>query len=119
MNFFDGTFQRDGQSAWVEVTGGIRFPVDPLVRGTEGQAVIYGIRPGHLHLVTSGDGGVPAEVQVIEPTGDDTLVFCRIGSVDACAGFVERHAFRPGETIRLAPKPANGHVFDAVSGRRV
>ena len=54
---------------------------------------------------------------MIEPTGDDTLVFCRIGALDACAMFVERHAFRPGETIKLMPRLSNGHVFDAGPGR--
>ncbi len=62
---------------------------------------------------------MPALVQVIEPTGDDTLVFCRIGDLDACAMFVERHAFRPGETIRLMPRLNNGHVFEAGTGRRL
>src|SRR5688500_16447922 len=96
MNFFEGIFRRDGRSAWVETPGDISFPVDPLIGGTDGQAVTYGIRPGHLHLVTdAAEPGVPALVQVIEPTGDDTLVFCRIGALDACAMFVERHAFRP------------------------
>ena len=52
MNFFEGTFRRDGRSAWVETPGDISFPVDPLIGGTDGQPVTYGIRPGHLHLVT-------------------------------------------------------------------
>src|SRR3954468_4457770 len=120
MNFFEGIFRRDGQSAWVETPGGISFPVDPLTGGSDGQPVTYGIRPGHLHLVTdAAEPGVPALVQVIEPTGDDTLVFCRIGSLDACAMFVERHAFRPGETIRLMPRLSNGHVFEAGTGQRL
>jgi multiple sugar transport system ATP-binding protein len=120
MNFFEGTFRRDGRSAWVEAPGDIAFPVDPLIGGTDGQPVTYGIRPGHLHLVTdSAQQGVPALVQVIEPTGDDTLVFCRIGGLDACAMFVERHAFRAGETIRLMPRLNNGHVFEAGTGRRL
>jgi len=120
MNFFEGTFRRDGRSAWVETPGDISFPVDPLIGGTDGQPVTYGIRPGHLHLVTDGaEPGVPALVQVIEPTGDDTLVFCRIGALDACAMFVERHAFRPGETIKLMPRLSNGHVFEAGTGQRL
>ena len=56
MNFFEGTFRRDGRSAWVETPGDISFPVDPLIGGTDGQAVTYGIRPGHLHLVTDAVG---------------------------------------------------------------
>ena len=120
MNFFDGTFRRDGRSAWVEAAGGVRFPVEPLTRAADGQAVTYGIRPGHLTLVTdSSEAGIPARIQVIEPTGDDTVVFCRMAEQEACAMFVERHDFRPGDTIRLMPKLASGHVFDATTGQRL
>ncbi|EWY39311.1 sugar ABC transporter ATP-binding protein [Skermanella stibiiresistens SB22] len=124
MNFFNGTFRRDGRAAWVEVAGDIRFPVEPLTRANDGQSVTYGIRPGHLTLV-NGDAapgfpkGVAATIQVIEPTGDDTVVFCRMANQEACAMFVERHAFRPGDTIMLMPRMANGHVFDSASGHRL
>ena len=33
--------------------------------------------------------------------------------------FRERHAFRPGETIRLKPDPLRAHLFDAASGLRL
>ncbi|QQP88472.1 sn-glycerol-3-phosphate ABC transporter ATP-binding protein UgpC [Skermanella sp. TT6] len=120
MNFFDGTFRRDGRSAWVEAAGGVRFPVEPLTRASDGQAVTYGIRPGHLTLVSdSSEAGIQARIQVIEPTGDDTVVFCRMAEQEACAMFVERHDFWPGDTIRLMPKLASGHVFDATTGQRL
>ena len=33
--------------------------------------------------------------------------------------FRERHAFKPGETIRLMPDAGKSHVFDGASGHRL
>jgi multiple sugar transport system ATP-binding protein len=42
-----------------------------------------------------------------------------IAGQDTTAVFSERHAFRPGETLALSPKPGMLHVFDAKSGKRL
>ena len=60
--------------------------------------------------------GVDATVEVVEPTGADTLVFARIGNQKICGAFSERHGFRPGERIALAPRLDCVHLFDAQSG---
>ena len=38
---------------------------------------------------------------------------------DLNAIFRERHEFRPGDRVTLAPMPACIHVFDAASGQRL
>jgi multiple sugar transport system ATP-binding protein len=83
---------------------------------TEGQEVVYGIRPEHLELA---DDGFPATVDVVEPTGSETMVFLHVGSKSIVALFRERHDFKPGQTVRLRPKPASAHLFDARSGKRL
>jgi multiple sugar transport system ATP-binding protein len=120
MNFIDGALRRDGPgTAWVEtaVTGD-RFAVDPAIDAPDGTPVTLGIRPEHLEIAADG-GGAEAVVSVVEPTGADTLVFCRFAGVDVCAMFDERHLFKPGERVRLEPRPGQVHVFDAASGRRL
>jgi multiple sugar transport system ATP-binding protein len=54
---------------------------------------------------------------VVEPTGADTLVYCRVNGCDVTAVVRERHDFRPGETIRL--KPRLTYLFDPSSGARL
>ncbi|MEP1198933.1 ABC transporter ATP-binding protein [Tateyamaria sp.] len=75
-----------------------------------------GIRPEHLILA---DDGLPMQVKVVEPTGAETMVFLRFEDQDVTAVFRERHAFEPGQTIRLKPDPDHIHIFDAESGQRV
>jgi multiple sugar transport system ATP-binding protein len=83
--------------------------------GLDGQSVVYGTRPEHLMLAS--EGGIPADVVVMEPTGMDTFVACRHGGVDLSAVFRERHDFPPGSTIRLQPDLQRAHLFDAGTGQ--
>ena len=60
-----------------------------------------------------------AEIQVIEPTGSEIQVVAKIGDEEVIAVFRERHAFKPGEKIRLKPDPRLVHLFDAETGKRL
>jgi multiple sugar transport system ATP-binding protein len=83
----------------------------------DGRKVVFGIRPEHLSLTESG--GFPAQVVVIEPTGSETHVVLRLGGREITAVFRERHAFTPGQEVRLLPQPDLIHIFDADSGERL
>ena len=117
MNFLPGVLRRSGGAARVELAGGISLPA-PDTKGADGQPVVYGTRPEHIELA-SGTDGVATEVVVVEPTGADTQVFTNIAGVEVTSVFRDRHAFRPGEMIRLRPDPRRAHLFDAGSGARL
>jgi multiple sugar transport system ATP-binding protein len=117
MNFINGSLTRAQGKAWVETPQGVRLPAPSNAAGGDGQKVVYGFRPEHLAL--AGDGGVPAVVQVVEPTGADTFVYAELAGVQICAVFTERHDFRAGQTIRLQPRLEVVHLFDAESGRKL
>ncbi len=51
-----------------------------------------------------GEDGVPAEVVVVEPTGADTQVYCRLPGTDVTVVSRERHTFQPGDTIQPASR---------------
>jgi multiple sugar transport system ATP-binding protein len=119
MNFIPGVARRNGHGPVVSVADGAApLPLPPNVAVQDGQRVIYGVRPEHLDLA-NGDGGMAARVNVVEPTGADTLVFCKFGGVDVCAEFSERHRFQHGDAIQLRPRAEMVHVFDEASGRRL
>ena len=113
MNMLKGRVAGDGVS--VELEGSSLIPV-PGLRASAGQAVTFGIRPEHLTL---GSLGIPAEVVVVEPTGADTQIYAKSAAGPLNAIFRERHTFKPGDRIVLAPDSASIHVFDAASGQRL
>jgi multiple sugar transport system ATP-binding protein len=110
MNFIPGRVDRGAVTA----AGGISLPLPPAARVEANREVVVGVRPEHLAV---SDAGVPAEVVVVEPTGADTQIFCTLAGVEVTAVVRERHDFRPGETIRLAPQKT--FLFDPASGERL
>ena len=115
MNFLPGILRRRSGAAQVEMNDGTLIDAPLTSGGVDGQSVVYGTRPEHLMLAS--EGGIPADVVVMEPTGMDTFVACRHGGVDLSAVFRERHDFPPGSTIRLQPDLQRAHLFDAGTGQ--
>jgi multiple sugar transport system ATP-binding protein len=116
MNLLPGTLRRNGVGASVELGDGTQLGAPETAGGTDGQPVIFGIRPEHLALAASG---IPSKVVVVEPTGADTFVACRHGTDDLAVVFRERHDFRPDTTIHLQPDVGRAHLFDAGNGQRL
>jgi len=114
MNFVRGTVRANG-AAELEGTAGLRLPL-AAPAAWNGRSVTCGIRPEHFSLA---EDGAAAEIQVIEPTGSEIQVVAKLGDEEVIAVFRERHAFQPGETIRLKPDPRLVHVFDAETGKRL
>lgn len=111
MNFIDGRIS-DGRFS---SKCGEMLPLPQSWRGSNDRAAIYGIRPEHFEISSSG---LPAEVMLVEPTGSETQIVARLGSIDLTCVFRDRVNVRPGESLRLAP--ANrAHLFDAETGVRL
>ena len=114
MNFLTGRMARNGAGLAVAVGGGVHLPIPVRAEIPEGREVVVGVRPEHFAVA---DDGVPAEVVVVEPTGADTQIFCKLAGVDVTAVVRERHAFQPGAPVRL--KPQLTFIFDPASGARL
>lgn len=93
---------------------GTRMQIGP--RGMGDRPALLGIRPEHFRLDPEG---LPADVITVEPTGSETHVHLRFASKEIVGVFRERIEARPGEELRLSPDPAQLHLFDAGSGRRL
>ena len=117
MNFIEGTLART-EKGWRVVAGDALLPLGPGAPGPEGRKVVFGIRPEHLG-VGPVSAGVPAEVEVIEPTGASTYVFTRIAGAPVTAIFTDRRQLAPGEHIGLVAQPDRIHLFDAETGQRL
>jgi multiple sugar transport system ATP-binding protein len=115
MNFLKGKLARNGSGLDVVLGQGLRVPAPAgLSPQLDGKDVTLGVRPEHLAVKGSG---LPAEVVVVEPTGADTQIFCKIAGTEVTAVVRERHEFKPGEMIRLAPDLT--FLFDPSNGRRL
>jgi multiple sugar transport system ATP-binding protein len=110
MNVFEGTF-KDGK---VESLGA-RWPVSGA-RASDGQRVIYGIRPEHMDF---GNSDIPAEVVVVEPMGAETELLVKVQGQTLTLVTHGRSSAGPGERVFLAPQAQHAHLFDAATGQRL
>src|SRR5690606_35782239 len=76
INQLKGTVRRvDGKPRFVVAETTLPLPENTPSR-IEDTPVVYGIRPEHLSL---GEGGVPAKVEIVEPTGSETQIVATLG----------------------------------------
>jgi len=114
MNFLKGRLARNGAGLAVTLADGVSIPAPALRGDHDGREVTVGVRPEHLAVRPDG---VPAEVVVVEPTGADTQIFCKLAGAEVTAVVRERHNFHAGEAIRLAPDLT--FLFDPATGARI
>jgi multiple sugar transport system ATP-binding protein len=115
MNFLDGKLAANG-SAYVQTSQGSKLPLKTMPQDSAGQNVVYGIRPEHFEL---GEGGLDAEVVVVEPTGSETQVVDRLDGHEIIAVFRERQNVKPGDRIPLRPRADAAHLFAKDTGKRI
>ena len=117
MNLLAGNARRNGSGLEVSFANGDRVQMHDGAALQDGQPVLFGIRPEHCAVGTSG--GLNVEVIVVEPTGADTQLYCRFMDHDVTATIRDRTNVRPGDRITLAPDPGRAHLFDTVSTKRL
>jgi len=115
INLINGTIKRSKAGLCVETNDGVQLPLRNDLGVSEGQAVIYGIRPEHLTLA---DGGFSGLIELIEPTGAETLLFSSVGGVELCARSLERYNVTPGDTVSFKPDLEQVLLFDQTTGER-
>ncbi len=116
MNLFRGEVTAINGAPCVRSDGGIELPLPDSAPVQAGAQVVYGIRPEHLGFTSDG-AGIPATVNVVEPTGPEIHVYVDIGGREVCAITDDRLEIEPGSAVRLMPRPDRVHLFDAESGK--
>jgi len=114
MNLVPGTVRR--ARGIVETANGLALPLADAGTLADGQPVVYGIRPEHVAL---GSEGLPARVEMIEPTGSETQIQLRFAGQSLVVMRRERLDARIGDTVSLQPDPAHAHLFDPQSSARI
>jgi multiple sugar transport system ATP-binding protein len=116
MNFMPGRLRRNGSASAIETADGTRIELGNGVAAQDGDEIVFGVRPEHF---VRAAGGLNGRIDVIEPTGADTILYATVGGTQICAVFDERVGFRPGDAITLVPRPGAVHVFDRANGRHL
>ena len=109
MNLLKGVVTSEG----VKLQDGTVLPLPKEHKASQGQKVVYGIRPEHLAL----GAGTPAKVNVVEPTGPEMHIYADLGGQEVCAITQERVALARDAAISLTPRLDKVHLFDAESGK--
>ena len=104
----------------------IRMPVPAGAESWIGREVVLGIRPECIAEPTRQFGDVPgatmticAGVEMIEPTGAETIVVLRLGEARALARVSPDVAYRAGEAARFAVDTRKISLFDPATGDRI
>jgi multiple sugar transport system ATP-binding protein len=111
---------RDGALA----ARGARLSV-PLGAGEEmaARAVVVGVRPEHLRpAVESMTGDEPAfeaDVRAVEMLGNEVVVVAESDGATCAVRGPRNLGLRAGDSVTLTCDPANIHLFDRTSGRRL
>ncbi|MEJ3572924.1 ABC transporter ATP-binding protein [Pseudomonas fragi] len=125
MNFIPLRLQRrDGRLLALLDSGQARceLPLGMQDAGLEDRDVIVGIRAEQIVLAPAEANGLPvirAEVQVVEPTGPDTLVFVSLNGIKVCCRLAPDDAPAVGQSLNLQFDPAKVLLFDANTGERL
>jgi multiple sugar transport system ATP-binding protein len=118
MNFIEGTVDAGDRPALIygHDRRSLALERPPAPHGTR---VIAGVRPEHLTLGGNQTARLTGRIEVLEPTGPDTMVVFRVGSSDVTARLPPRLGLQPGEQIDLAVDVGALNFFDPETGVRL
>jgi multiple sugar transport system ATP-binding protein len=116
MNMLKGSYRADGAASCVEAADGTEVPLGRTYPLENGAPVTLGIRPEHV--VVGRGSGLPAAVDLIEPTGFGTIVHLRAYGTDLKAFTLERGTAVVGEQAKVMLPTERLHLFDE-GGKRL
>ncbi|HEY0441202.1 MAG TPA: sn-glycerol-3-phosphate ABC transporter ATP-binding protein UgpC [Xanthobacteraceae bacterium] len=126
MNFLPCRLEQAGEGLQVRLSDQVALPVPeernaryrPHV-GKEG--LTFGIRPEHLtEAQPNGERNIAqfdAGIEVVEPMGNETMVFFTVDGTEVCARVSPNAGAREGVRMRMAAHLDNMHLIDDASGR--
>src|SRR5690606_18317531 len=112
MNFIEGRLMNGG-SGWQFVADGVSLGVGVDFAGLTERNVILGVRPEELKVVEGHElGAIEGIIDVVEPTGPDTMLTTTIGRQTIVARVAPRFAGKRGEQVTFAVDQASINLFD-------
>ncbi|HEY8586855.1 MAG TPA: sn-glycerol-3-phosphate ABC transporter ATP-binding protein UgpC [Rhodanobacter sp.] len=122
MNQLRGTLQQD--HGWRLATPHGAIPLGEPADATAWQAwrdraVVLGVRPEHLQPLEAGPAALHAQLEVLEPVGNEIFLNLRYGEQALVSRVPPRSLPEAGASIPLGLTAGHLHLFDAASGARI
>jgi len=118
MNFIRGRLISDGTASRFE-SEGVVVHVSASKAAAGSRQCFLGIRPEEFKIVDSDDAAITGVIDVVEPTGPDTMVTVKVGDHAIVARAEPRFQGRRGEQIRFGVDPQSINLFDAETEDRI
>lgn len=119
MNFLPGRLVSDANGVRF-ASGGVSVALQAGKRPVQSERpVILGIRPEELKVVGRDEASVTGVIDVVEPTGPETMVTVQVGEQSIIARLQPRFTGRRNEPIFLAVDPASVNLFDPGNEQRI
>ncbi|THK36136.1 ABC transporter ATP-binding protein [Ensifer sp. MPMI2T] len=117
MNFIPAIVADDGAQVVLDF-GKTQAKLAIGSRLSPGTSLTAGIRPEHIKIVAEGQGAFDVPVGIVESTGSATFI---TSATQPELTIVEtgRGGAKSGDIIGLAIEPAQLHLFDTATGRRI
>ncbi len=95
--------------------GPFTFEPPPAAEELAGRPLELGIRPEHVEIATDGAGD-PAQVEVVETAGNETLVYVASAGRTLVARVPPDLRLEVGASVRVSASARNLYLFDAETG---
>ncbi|QCI67007.1 ABC transporter ATP-binding protein [Phreatobacter stygius] len=109
--------------AMLKLAGGAAEAPLPADRKPAADDLTFGMRPEDVEVAEgetpAGRLDVPAQVEVVEPLGADTLVFTSVAGHPVAARVRPEVRPKPGENLKLRFNLDRMHLFDTATGRAI
>jgi len=125
MNFLPSRLEQAGEGLNVRLSDTIAFAVPAervaRYRPSAGKELTFGIRPEHLtEAKTNGSKNLAtfdAGIEVVEPMGNETMVFFSISGTEVCGRVDPNAGARVNATMKMAAHLDHMHLIDNASGK--
>ncbi|WFU11527.1 sn-glycerol-3-phosphate ABC transporter ATP-binding protein UgpC (plasmid) [Rhizobium sp. CB3090] len=116
MNFLEGRLA-GGSNPRLLLQSGAAIELSAAPDQSDGREVVIGIRPEDITFAR--EGGVPAKVTVVEPTGSETHVALDLEGRELTWVMRERAELTPDQMVNLSLRSSNVHFFDKGTQQRL
>src|SRR5690606_18118037 len=109
----------------LRVQDGLELPLSPgdalrdVLRARAGKPLTVGLRPEDLRIGGDAAAALPAQVEAVEPVGNEAFVNLRCGGDEIILRQPPYDLPSPGDVIQLGHVPGRAHFFDGGSGARL